>query len=122
MTTTGRYAVTYVGNGLVRLPRAGIFQTGTRALVDETVARIAKAHGSFAIEAIGADTLGLATTGQAPVVAAPAPTPTPTPPPTPAAPEPRRTKAQRNSAAVRVPARSEAITPTDPSAANAHTR
>ena len=116
MTTTGRYAVTYVGNGLVRLPRAGIFQTGTRALVDETVARIAKAHGSFAIEAIGADTLGLATTGQAPVVAAPAPTPTP------AAPEPRRTKAQRNSAAVRVPARPTASTPTDPNAANAPTR
>jgi len=32
------------------LPRAGIFQTGTRAVVDETLARLALAHGSFLVQ------------------------------------------------------------------------
>ncbi len=93
MTTTGRYAITFLGNGLVRLPRAGIFQTGTRAVVDETVARIAVAHGSFAVSALGPDTAGLATPGpvETPVAAAPA---------APAAPTGRKTRGHRASAAI----------------------
>jgi len=49
MTQTARYAITYTGNGIMRLPRAGIFQEGTRAVVDETIARIAVAHGCFVV-------------------------------------------------------------------------
>src|SRR5215470_3678203 len=54
MTTTGKFVITYTGNGIVRLPRAGIFQTGTRAVVDEIVARIATAHGCFAVVSLDA--------------------------------------------------------------------
>ena len=53
MTTTGKFVITYTGNGIVRLPRAGIFQTGTRAVVDETLARLAVAHGCFAVVPLG---------------------------------------------------------------------
>jgi hypothetical protein len=100
MTHTARYAVTYLGSGLVRLPRAGVFQTGTRAVVDEQLARIAVAHGDFAVEPLTADAPALG-------------------PPPAAAPPPKGGKrAQRTSAAVRVPATS-AI---DASAADPHTR
>jgi hypothetical protein len=68
MTNHGRYAITYTGNGIVRLPRAGIFQTGTRAVVDETIARIAVAHGTFRVVPIDA-----ATPMTLPVEATPAP-------------------------------------------------
>lgn len=117
MMTNARYAVTFLGNGIIRLPRAGIFQTGTRAVVDETVARIAVAHGSFGVEALGADPLGLAS--KAPAVAAPPP-PMPAPPVA-AAPE-RKTKGHRTSAAMRVPARSEESAPIAPTAPNPATR
>src|SRR5688572_29141349 len=118
MTSTARYAVTYLGNGILRLPRAGIFQTGTRAVVDETIARIAVAHGSFAVEALtpGAPALG------------------PTPPMQSTIPQPMASASQpapvddgkgrrktRQSAAVRLP-RSEASSPAETNAADAHTR
>jgi pyruvate/2-oxoglutarate dehydrogenase complex dihydrolipoamide acyltransferase (E2) component len=120
MPHTARYAVTYIGNGVVRLPRAGIFQTGTRAVVDETIARIAVAHGSFAVEPLTAD---------APLVAAAPPPAAPEPPA--AAPEParapvdeRRGRRQRATGAVRVQAapRSEAQSQVETRAADAHTR
>jgi len=53
MSQPARYAITYTGNGIMRLPRAGIFQTGTRAVVDEALARIAVAHGCFAVVPLG---------------------------------------------------------------------
>jgi len=89
MTHTGRYAITYVGAGILRLPRAGIFQTGTRAVVDETLARIAVAHGNFHVVPL-ADAVPLAV----------APEATPAEPAV-AQDRPRRT--QRRSAVVRVP-------------------
>jgi hypothetical protein len=103
MTHPARYAITYTGNGIMRLPRAGIFQTGTRAVVDETVARIAVAHGCFAV--VPLDTA-------VPLTIAPEATPIPAvampvampvaAAPAPAAAPARRT--QRRSAVVRVPA------------------
>lgn len=91
MTSPARYAVTYLGNGVVRLPRAGIFQTGTRAVVDETLARIAVAHGSFSVTPLTADAPS--------VQAAPAPAPVAAPPD-----DRRPRRSQRMSAVVRVPA------------------
>jgi|RhiMethySRZTD1v2_1073278.scaffolds.fasta_scaffold603541_2 hypothetical protein len=113
MTSTARYAVTYLGNGIIRLPRAGIFQTGTRAVVDETIARIAVAHGSFAVEPL---TAGAPALGPTPAV----------PPQMAAAPAPpvddgKGRRKTRQSAAVRVP-RSEASSPAETSAADAHNR
>jgi hypothetical protein len=103
MTHPARYAITFLGNGIVRLPRAGIFQTGTRAVVDETVARIAVAHGGFQV---------IALTQDAPVVQAqPAPQAAAA-----AAPRPRRS--QRMSAVVR----SEASSAADSKTSDAHTR
>jgi hypothetical protein len=99
MTHTARYAITYLGTGLVRLPRAGIFQTGTRAVVDEQIARIAVAHGSFSVVPLTADAPELA----------------PSPPAEPAKPAKR---GQRTSAAVRVPA----ISGMDSKAADPHSR
>jgi hypothetical protein len=96
MTTIGRYQITYVGNGILRLPRAGIFQTGTRAVVDETIARIAVAHGSFQVVPLTADAPVL----QAPAAVAAAPPPPPAPAPT----EKPRGRQTRQSAAIRVPA------------------
>lgn len=97
MNTTARYQVTYVGNGVVRLPRAGIFQTGTRAVVDEQIARIAVAHGSFAVVPLTPD---------APQLLPSPPEPVPLPPPAPA-PQPqempRGRQTKRHSAAMRVP-------------------
>jgi len=80
MTTTGKYVITYTGNGIVRLPRAGIFQTGTRAVVDETIARIATVHGCFAVVSLDAP-------APLPVAAEPAP-PAPVTTAAPATPEP----------------------------------
>ena len=78
----------------MRLPRAGIFQTGTRAVVDETIARIAFAHGSFAVVPLDA----------AAPLAPPAPAPPPAPPPIIAAAAVERTRRPtRKSAAVRIP-------------------
>jgi hypothetical protein len=128
MMHLGRYAITFIGNGLTRLPRAGIFQTGTRAIVDETVARIAVAHGNFEVIPLteglpltppvhaapvptlpgGATVTPMAPPAPAPapaaVVAAPAPV-VAAPAPAPVAPEkvPAR-RTQRRSAAIRVPA------------------
>ena len=65
------------------------------------MARIAVAHGNFNVEPIGADTAALAT-----AVATPAPAPVQAAP-APAAPE-RKSRAHRASAAIRVPARSDA--------------
>jgi hypothetical protein len=76
MTTTGKYVITYTGNGIVRLPRAGIFQTGTRAVVDETIARIATAHGCFAVVSLDAPA-PLPVAPAMPVEAVPAPAPAP---------------------------------------------
>ena len=93
MSQPARYAITYTGNGVMRLPRAGIFQTGTRAVVDETLARIALAHGCFAVVPL-ADAV--------PITVAPEATPAPAPaPPTPTTVAPRR--ATRRTGAVRVP-------------------
>jgi hypothetical protein len=95
MTHAARYAITYTGSGIMRLPRAGIFQTGTRAVVDETIARIALAHGSFAVVPLDA------AAALAPPVAAPPPVETP---PIIAAAAVDRTRRQtRKSAAVRIP-------------------
>lgn len=71
MTHTPRYSITYTGNGIMRLPRAGIFQEGTRAVVDETIARIAVAHGCFIVVPID---------NAVPLVVAPEATPAPAPP------------------------------------------
>ena len=116
MTSTARYAVTYLGNGIIRLPRAGIFQTGTRAVVDETIARIAVAHGSFAVEALTADAPVLGPTPPAPpqMAAAPAPAPAPVD-------DGKGKRKTRQSAAEREP-RSEASSAAETSAADAHTR
>jgi len=70
MTHPARYSITYTGNGILRLPRAGIFQEGTRAVVDETIARIAVAHGCFLVVPL-ADAV--------PLVVAPEATPAPAP-------------------------------------------
>jgi hypothetical protein len=85
MTHTARYAITYTGTGIMRLPRAGIFQEGTRAVVDETIARIAVAHGCFAVMPLD---------NAVPLAVAPEATPAPVA--AAAAPSPRRT--QRRSA------------------------
>jgi hypothetical protein len=77
MITTGKYVITFTGQGIIRLPRAGIFQTGTRAVVDETVARIATAHGCFAVVSL-----------DAPAVPMPIPVPQSAPAPVPVVPEP----------------------------------
>src|SRR5512143_2755243 len=101
MTNTGRYQVTYLGNGIIRLPRAGIFQTGTRAVVDETIARIATAHGCFAVVSMDAP--------------APMPQPAPVvvpdvaPPPVMAAPPAEARRPTRRSQAIRTVRPSEAI-------------
>lgn len=108
MSHTARYAVTFLGNGIVRLPRAGIFQTGTRAVVDETIARIAVAHGGFQVIPLTAD---------APLVQA-----QPAQQAAPPAPAPKPRRSQRMSAVVRVPARSEASSDAETSAADAHSR
>lgn len=105
MTHPARYAVTFLGNGIVRLPRAGIFQTGTRAVVDETIARIAVAHGGFQVIPLTADAPVVH-----PVQAAQAVAQQP-------GPKPRRS--QRMSAVVE---RSEASSAADSNAADAHTR
>jgi hypothetical protein len=93
MSHGARYVITYVGSGIMRLPRAGIFQTGTRAVVDEVVARIAAAHESFTVVPLAdAVPIGL------PVEVIP-----PEPPaPVAAAPVPPR-RPTRKSAAVRIP-------------------
>lgn len=118
MTTTARYAVTYLGNGILRLPRAGIFQTGTRAVVDETIARIAVAHGSFSVVALTPDAPALGPTPPVPPQMAAAPAPAPVV----AADEAKGRRRTRQSAAVRLPPRSEASTAIEASAADAHTR
>ena len=100
MTQTARYAVTYLGNGIVRLPRAGIFQTGTRAIVDEQIARIAVAHGGFQVIPLTADAPVLASDPQPAEVTKP------------------QKRAQRTSAAVRVPT----ISAMDSKAADPHSR
>src|SRR5687767_127798 len=112
MTSTARYAITFLGNGIVRLPRAGIFQTGTRAVVDETIARIAVAHGSFAVTPLTADAPVLGPTPAAPPEMAAAPAP---------ADDGKGRRKTRQSAAVRVP-RSEASSAVDTKAADAHNR
>ena len=112
MTSTARYAVTFLGNGVVRLPRAGIFQTGTRAVVDETIARIAVAHGSFAVSALteGAPELGASPPVPPRMAAAPAPQD-----------DGKGRRRTRQSAAVKLP-RSEASSAAETSAADAHDR
>ena len=72
MTHPARYSITYTGTGIMRLPRAGIFQTGTRAVVDETIARIAVAHGCFMVVPL-ADAVPLAIVPEATPVPAPLP-------------------------------------------------
>jgi hypothetical protein len=84
MTHPARYSITYTGNGIMRLPRVGIFQTGTRAVVDETIARIAVAHGCFLV---------LPLADAVPLMVAPEATPAP-----PAAPTPPARRTQRRSA------------------------
>jgi hypothetical protein len=44
------YYVTYTGGGVVSLGKAGVFQHGTRACVNEDVARVAEQHGHFVID------------------------------------------------------------------------
>lgn len=97
MTYAARYAITYTGSGIMRLPRAGIFQTGTRAVVDETIARIAVAHGSFAVVPLDA------AEPLAPPVEAPSAPPPATPPIIAAAAVDRTRRPTRKSAAVRIP-------------------
>jgi hypothetical protein len=94
MTHAGRYAITYIGSGIMRLPRAGIFQTGTRAVVDETIARIASAHGSFSVVPLDA-----AMPLEPPAPAAPPPPPAHVA----AAAIDRSRRPTRKSAVVRVP-------------------
>jgi len=84
MTHTARYAITYTGTGIMRLPRAGIFQEGTRAVVDETIARIAVAHGCFIVVPLD---------NAVPLAVAPEATPAPV-----AAATPPARKTQRRSA------------------------
>ena len=101
MSQTGLYAITYTGGEVIRLPRAGIFQTGTRAVVDETIARIAVALRCFAVEPLD-DAVALVQA--VPLAVAPEATPAPVAAISPAAqekPQPRRT--QRRSAVLRVP-------------------
>jgi hypothetical protein len=92
MTHSARYAITYTGNGIMRLPRAGIFQTGTRAVVDENIARIAIAHGSFDVVPLDA----------AMPIAPPVEEAPPPPPPAHVAAAATR-RPTRKSAAVRIP-------------------
>ncbi|HKA90595.1 MAG TPA: hypothetical protein VKE22_23200 [Haliangiales bacterium] len=49
MANDRAYIVTYVGDGVVNLPRVGIFQAGTRAWVDAEMAELARRHGHFVV-------------------------------------------------------------------------
>jgi hypothetical protein len=88
------YIVTYVGDGVVNLPRVGIFQTGTRAWVDAEMAEMARRHGHFVVtgpDGMSAPVVDEMRPPPAPVALAPVPpapvAPAPVPP-APAAPAP----------------------------------
>ncbi len=80
MANDRAYIVTYVGDGVVTLPRVGIFQAGTRAWVDAEMAELARRHGHFVVT--GPD-------GMSARVVDELPPPAPAPPPVAAAPAPR---------------------------------
>ena len=86
MANDRAYIVTYVGDGVVNLPRVGIFQAGTRAWVDAEIAELARRHGHFMVT--GPDGMTEKVVDEmpppappAPVAAAPAPAPAATPRP-----------------------------------------
>src|SRR5688572_14507978 len=79
------FRVTYSGDDVYAIPKVGVFQNGTSAVVTEAVAEIVKAHAKFTIAALDG--------GGAPK---PAPTPAPTPAPAPEKQEAKETKGNKD--------------------------
>ncbi len=78
--TSAAFMVEYTGPGVVNLGKAGTFQAGTKAWVDEAVAQIARTHADFVVTAPPMDVDRVVDEMPAPapmiatpVVAAPAP-------------------------------------------------
>jgi len=89
--STAPFHVQYTGDGLVRLGRAGIFQPGTTAWVDQAAAEAARAHGQFLVSGPGLGALAEQMISELAEAAPEPPAPAPPPPPAPviaAAPEP----------------------------------
>jgi hypothetical protein len=48
-TGSAIFHITYVGEGVVRIPGAGVFQSGTAAYVDESIANLARGIDDFKV-------------------------------------------------------------------------
>lgn len=93
------YRVTYVGDEVVTLGRAGKFMPGTVALLDEEAARVAAARADFVVAELADEAPSMAPPASTPAVEVeqePAPEPAPPEPaPAPVAPD-RHTRAWRS--------------------------
>ena len=76
--STAPFHVQYLGDELVRLGRAGLFQPGTTAWVDAASAEAARLHGDFVVTGPGLGALAeqmLSDMADTPAPPAPAPAP-----------------------------------------------